>query len=88
MAESIVQITAKTPVLSRTSKSSSVHFASSIQESIYRNRPYLLVEKSRYLKNMSKDKKSSTSPRAFMTAYRFPEADKKWNYRIKFDVSL
>jgi len=50
LAESIVQITAKAPTQNRLSQSNNAVFASAQQESIYKNRPYLLMEKGKHLK--------------------------------------
>ena len=47
------------------------------------------MQKSKYLKSQGGaggGKKKATSTAT--SQYKHPEADKKWNYRIKFDVSL
>ena len=50
------------------------------------------MEKSRHLKSAAaqngRDKNKASALAATMTAYKFPMADHRWNYRIKFDVSL
>ena len=50
LAESVVQITGRMPIQAAESKKSGVKYASPIQESIYKNRPYLLMERIKQMK--------------------------------------